>query len=113
MDIWILIISVLILILMLIIWIATVPIQIAKGRGITGNELATISILSWVSLVIGITWFIALALALSYQPQKWVDPNDQHTSLDLDALEKLGRLKKSGVLTIAEYNREKKKILGQ
>ena len=107
------ILFVVILIVVFLIWLGLIPIQIAKARGITGSELVTISILSWAGFFVGITWIIALVLALTYQPQKWVDKEKGESNLDLDALEKLARLKKEGVLTADEYNREKKKLMGK
>lgn len=92
----------------IIIFIIRLPIIIAKNRGITGEELSTITILSWVSLIIGITWIVALVLSLVYKPQKWIDKDDKH---DLNQLEKLYSLKKKGIISKAEYEKEKQKIL--
>lgn len=103
----------LIIIIAIIIGITTVPIYIAKSRGITGRELTTITILSWAGLIIGITWIIALVLSLTYQPNNWIDKNKGKTNIDLDGLEKLYRLKKNGVLSQTEFNREKKRLMGQ
>ena len=43
------------------------PINIANNKNLTSNEKATIYILTWCGLIAGITWFIALFLALSYK----------------------------------------------
>ena len=80
------------LIIALVIWVTTIPITIAKSRGITGSELSTISCLSWLSLLVGLTWIIALVLALTYKPKRWVDKDKGSTNLDLDALDKLYNL---------------------
>lgn len=96
-----------------VIWVATIPITIAKSRGVTGSELSTISCLSWLSLLMGLTWFVALVLALTYQPKRWVDKEKGSTNLDLDALDKLYQLKEKGVLSPTEYNREKAKLMNQ
>jgi len=98
-----------------IVLLALVPIIIAKSRGITGSELKTIRILSWVGLLfVGITWFVALVMSLVYQPQKWIDKEDEEEEeMDLDSLEKLHDLKEKGILSEKEYIREKNKILGR
>ena len=100
-----------ILIIAVIILIITIPIKIAKHRGVTGSELTTITILSWLSLLIGITWFIALILSLIYQPKKWVDKDDSTKTDDLDKLEKLFSLKEKGVISQEEYEEAKSKII--
>lgn len=103
----------LIIIIAIIIGITTVPIYIAKSRGVSGKELTTITVLSLSGLLIGITWIIALVLSLVYQPNKWIDKDKGKTNIDLDALEKLYQLKKNGVLSQVEFNREKKRLMGQ
>jgi len=98
-----------------IVLLALVPIIIAKSRGITGSELKTIRILSWVGLLfVGITGCVALVMSLVYQPQKWIDKEDEEEEeMDLDSLEKLHDLKEKGILSEKEYIREKNKILGR
>lgn len=103
-------------ILGLIILIVRVPIMIANARGITGSELTTIRILSWVSLFVGITWIIALVMSLVFQPKKWIDKEeetDEKEGIDFDSLEKLHDLKEKGVLSEEEYICEKNKIMGR
>lgn len=103
--------------LFILYWIIQVPIRIAKNRGITGSELNTIAILSWCGvLFIGITWFIAIILSISWQPNRWIDKNDQtikniSSSANYEKLEKLAELKDKKIITEDEFNREKKKIL--
>ncbi len=97
------------IIISFIILIIRLPIIIAKNRGITGEELSTITILSWVSLLVGITWIVALVLSLVYKPKKWIDKDEK---LDLDQLEKLYSLKKKGIISQEEFEQEKQKILG-
>jgi len=43
----------------------TIPITIGKGKNLPDRELRTIKILTWCGLLAGITWFIALFLALT------------------------------------------------
>ena len=58
-----------ILILFIVIKIFTLPISIANKKNLASNEITTIRILTWCGLFAGITWFIALCLALSYKEQ--------------------------------------------
>lgn len=101
-----------VVIIALVIFFTRLPITIAKNRGVSGDELSTISTLSWLSLIFGVTWFIALALALIYKPQKWIDKDSSNMSNDdLDALEKLHNLKEKGIVSDIEYEEEKQIIL--
>lgn len=108
------------IILIAAIFLIRVPVMIAKTRGISGSELSTIDILSWVGVFFGITWLIALVLSLVYQPVKWVDKDESKAPdtinkidiSDTDRLEKLYSLKEKGVLTEEEFNKQKKNILG-
>ena len=106
--------------LCIILWLIYVPIMIAKRRGISGSELTTISILSWCGILfVGITWIIAIILALVWQPQKWIEKNassgevstPSNTLADLELLEKLGSLREKGAITEEEFQKEKAKIL--
>ncbi len=90
-----------------------IPVMIAKNRGITGSELSTISILSWLSILLGITWFIALILALVYQPKNWVGKDEDMSETDLNKLDKLYELKRKGVISDTEYECEKSNILNK
>ena len=91
-----------------------VPGIIAKSRGITDSERTTIIVLAWCGLLtMFITWWIALVLALVWQPKTWVNkekPKVDNVS-DLDDLQKLHKLYKSGALTQKEYENLKKDIL--
>ena len=86
-----------------------VPIIIAKRRGIIGGNLVTIAILSWLGLLLGITWIIALILSLV-----WSGGGESiaRELANLEKLERLNKLKKSGAITQREYDSQKKKILG-
>ena len=90
---------VLLLFIMLIRW----PIKVAIDRGIPETTLGTIKVFSWLSLLLGITWFIAMIVALLAEPQIKTD--------HLDKLEKLNKLRKSKAISESEYQKEKKKIL--
>jgi len=67
----ILIILAVIFILLIVIKVFTLPISIAKNKNLESKDITTIRILTWCGLFAGITWLIALCLALSYK-------NDEH-----------------------------------
>lgn len=96
-----------IFVIVLFVLVIRLPIVIAKSRGVSDDELTAISILSWLGLICGVTWIIALVLSLIYQPSKWIDKD----SLNLDKLEKLHSLMKKKVISKKEYEEERKKIL--
>lgn len=79
------------------------PINIAEERCVSTSTLGTIRVLSWLGIFFGITWVIAMVVALLAEPQL---KNDS-----LDKLEKLNSLRKAKVITEAEFQKEKKKIL--
>ena len=58
-----------ILILFIVIKVFTLQITIAKNKNLESKDITTIRILTWCGLFAGITWFIALCLALSYKEQ--------------------------------------------
>ena len=96
------------------IFLCMVPGINAKSRGITDRERTTINVMAWCGLLtMFITWWIALVLALVWQPKTWVNkekPKVDNVS-DLDDLQKLHKLYKSGALTQKEYENLKKDIL--
>lgn len=57
-------------ILYLTIFCIRLPIIIGKKRNVSDENLKIISILSWVSILVGITWPIALVFSLIYKPKK-------------------------------------------
>lgn len=95
--------------------IIPIPGNIAANRGISGSELQTIKILSWCGLFWGITWFIALGLALIWKPGKWISDKDtdkqSNTTPDFEKIEKLHSLYISKAITKQEYEKMKKEIL--
>ena len=56
-----------ILILFIVIKVFTLPISIAKNKNLESKDITTIRILTWCGLFAGITWFIALCMAISYK----------------------------------------------
>lgn len=81
-----------------------IPIMIANARGICGTEHTVIVVLSVLGIFLGLTWFVALILALVWGGKCF-------TGDDLDRLEKLSRLYKDKVITKAEYERMKSKLM--
>ena len=97
-----------------LVWVLQIPMAIAEARGIKDPELTTISILGWFGVLLGITWFIALALSLIYQPKKWVDGTataEKTSSEGMDLLLKLKELQEKGIITPEEFEKQKEKIL--
>ena len=98
-------------------FIIQIPIMIAKNRGIKDSELTTITILSWAGLLFGVTWFIALALSLIYQPKKWVGESNSSEKPqtpptdNVEKLLKLNELKEKGIITQEEFDKQKKNLL--
>ena len=104
----------------ILLWLIYVPIMIAKRRGISGSELTTISILSWCGILfVGITWIIAIILALVWQPKNWIEKGNSSQKAsavaqrltDLEVLEKLGNLREKGAITEEEFQKEKAMLL--
>ena len=85
--------------------------MIAKSRGVSGNNLTTISLLSWLGVFLGLTWVIALILALVFHPQTWIQQSSPMTATNVDALMKLNELREKGVITEEEFNRQKVLLL--
>lgn len=81
-----------------------IPVMIANARGIYGTEHTVIVVLSILGIFFGLTWFVALILSLVWSGECF-------TGDSLDKLEKLSRLYKDKVITKAEYERMKAKIM--
>ena len=62
----------LILTLLVAFWLFTLPINIGEAKGLPRSEMRPIRILNWCALLAGITWFIALYLAVTAEgrPQR-------------------------------------------
>ncbi len=83
-----------------------IPVMIANARGICGTEKTIIVVLSILGIFFGLTWIVALVLSLV-----WC--GDCLGGDNLDKLEKLARLYKDKVITKAEYERMKSKLLNE
>ena len=55
----------LVLIVLVAFWLFTLPINIGEAKGLPRSEMRPIRILNWCALLAGITWFIALYLAVT------------------------------------------------
>ncbi|MCL2537970.1 MAG: SHOCT domain-containing protein [Alphaproteobacteria bacterium] len=95
-----------ILVLIVLVLLVQIPIAIARNRGITGGAFIFIVVLSWLGILCGVTWVIALLLSLV------LGGTPGQTLADVDRLDKLHKLKKAGVITQKEFDREKQRILG-
>ncbi len=95
------------LVLFILIFIIRIPIIIAKRRNLKESDINVIALLSWISLLVGVTWIIALVMSLVYQPPI----NKQSPSNDLDELSKLFELKEKGILSQEEFERAKSRVL--
>ncbi len=95
----------LIILLLFAIMIVYIPITIADIRGISAGNRTTIALLSWLGLILGITWFIALILSLVWRGGANLGVNN------LDKLESLSRLYKEKAITKAEFEKMKKKLM--
>ena len=91
--------------------------MIARGRGISGPELTTIIVLSWCGIIFGVTWLIALVLAIVWKPESWIKKCDgcgktieSHDTAE--QLEKLHKLKQRGIISQKEFDAQKKKNSG-
>jgi len=111
-----LILSMVVLCIVFLIFLIQIPIFIAKGRGISGSELTTIIVLSWCGVFFGVTWLVALVLSLVWPGQRVVEGCQccavaLNTGDAADRLEKLHQLKKKGIISQKEFDKEKKRIL--
>lgn len=98
------------LILFILIFIIRIPIIIARKRGLKERDIDIISFLSWISLLVGITWLIALILSVIYQPEE-SSPSKISLPTNLDNIATLFALKEKEILTREEFDRAKSKIL--
>ena len=87
--------------------ILMIPIVIANARGICGGEKTTITILSWMGVFFGITWIVAMVLALVWRGECGMPETN------LDKLEKLSRLYKNKSISREEYNEIKSRLLSR
>ena len=58
-----------VLCIVFLIFVIQIPIFIARGRGISGSDLTSITVLSWCGIIFGVTWLVALVLSLVWQPK--------------------------------------------
>jgi uncharacterized membrane protein len=92
-------------IISVVVFFIYIPIMVANVRGIVGTEKTTIVVLSWLGILFGVTWVVALVLSLIRPCTVTADSNS------LDQLEKLAKLHKDKVISKSEYERMKAKII--
>ena len=97
------------LFLFILIFFLRIPIIIAIRRGLKKSDINVIALLSWISLLIGITWIVALVMSLVCQPQHSI--KKQSSPDDLDELSKLFELMEKGLLSQEEFERAKHRLL--
>ncbi len=105
-----LILSVVAFVIYIIYFIFSLPGKIARKRGLSDDKIAIIVLLEIVGVLIFLLWFVALGLAVFQQPERKsliATPNN------IDALEKLFRLKEQGIITEEEFQEERKRIMGR
>lgn len=85
-----------------------IPVMIANARGICGNQKLIIVLLSWMGIFFGVTWLVALILSLAWHGDGTLGCTCGNR---LDELEKLAKLYKSKVISKAEYDKMKAKLL--
>ncbi len=86
--------------------LACLPIMIANARGVDGPRKTAIVALSILGIFCGVTWLAALILALV-----WRGECECCCGTNLDNLEKLSKLYKAKVITKAEYEKMKAKLI--
>ncbi|MCL2749338.1 MAG: SHOCT domain-containing protein [Alphaproteobacteria bacterium] len=112
---WFLILTMAVLCIVFLIFVIQIPIFIAKGRGISGSDLSTIIVLSWLGIFLGVTWLVALILSLVWPrgAQQVGGCKGCGAAGDIaEQLDKLHKLKKKGIISQKEFDSEKKKLLG-
>ena len=89
-----------------------IPIKVAESRGVKGQSLTTIKVLSWLGLLLLIPWFVALIMSLVCEVQKSASLSQKMDYLkELELLTKLNELKENGVITQEEYETKKKELI--
>lgn len=99
-------ILILIAVIGLLVCIIRLPIVIATARGVAADDLFTIGLLSWLGIILGVTWVVALVLSFV-----WSGSGARDTTVE--KLTKLAALKKSGTITAREFTKMKNEILGK
>ena len=96
----------------MLICIVRIPIIIAKSRGVTGENLSLIKVLSWLSILIPIVWFIGLIMSLVCKTGKQKEnPRHLSSSEKLSELAKFTELRDKGIITEEEYEDKKQQLL--
>ncbi|GMO61067.1 MAG: hypothetical protein Ta2D_06880 [Rickettsiales bacterium] len=86
--------------------IIQIPIKIAEHRNLKDDDMKIIKILSWMGIILGFTWMIALILSLVYSSNLNINIKNNP-----DELKKMHDLLKEGVITQEEFDNYKKKMM--
>lgn len=95
------------LLVVLVVFLIRVPIIVAKSRNVSPEKIGTIALLSWLGLLFGVTWVVALILALIWTPNILANEDS------LGQLEKAAKLYKDKIITKAEFDKIKSELLNK
>lgn len=95
-------------ILALVLYIVWLPVIIAKKRGLDGDQKTGIACCAILGIFFFPLWIVGIILACVLKP-KVIEEKDGDT--DLERLEKLHTLYKNKVITKAEYDKQREKIM--
>ena len=104
-----------IFILFLFFVVVFLPYDIAKKRGLDKGQQVVICVLCWLTLIVPFLWIVAIIMSVVCKPMEYEyveEVEEDDDMADLDKLEKLHNLYKGKVITKAEYEKYKKKIMG-
>ena len=90
------------------VWFIRLPIRIAERRGLTNTQISVVALLSWCGVFFGITWTVALVFSLVWEND---GKSDEKRPIDPDKLLKLNELKEKGLISQAEFDEQKKRML--
>ncbi|GMO57037.1 MAG: hypothetical protein Ta2D_02570 [Rickettsiales bacterium] len=86
--------------------IIQIPIKIGEHRSLKDDDMKIIKILSWMGIVLGFTWIVALILSLVYSSSLNINIKNNP-----DELKKMHDLLKAGAITQEEFDNYKNKML--
>jgi len=89
-----------------VIWL---PITISKKRGLDSEQKTGVACCTILGIFFFPLWIVGIVLACVLKPKVVEDKKDDDT--DLERLEKLHTLYKNKVITKAEYDKQRKKIM--
>lgn len=96
-------------ILALLLCILWIPVIISKNRGLDKDQRTGILCCTILGIFFFPVWIVGIILACVLKPKVIEGKKDDDT--DLERLEKLHRLYKNKIITKAEYDKQRKKIM--